>query len=182
MFLTSANSLANLSREELVAFGAIISAMFTTIVFIAIFIYVLYIIINWKLFKKMGESGWKSIIPILNDLTIWNKVWSIKAYLIYLGQMIILTVLSNYMKGLKIDANSELPINVWIVFFLGLILCIILLITAIKYERRLARAFGKGDLFVLGLIFLSIIFDMILAFSSCEYLGNKSDTFCKKKN
>lgn len=181
MFLTSANSLANLSREELVTLGAVISAMFTTIVFIALFFYILYIIINWKIFKKMGEPGWKSIIPILNDLTLWNKVWSIKAYLIFLGQMIILSLLSNYMKGINVSANSEIPINVLIVFFVGVILCITLIVTAVKYERRLARAFGKGDMFVLGLIFLSVIFDMILAFSSCEYLGNKSDIFCKKK-
>ena len=80
MFLTAVNSLANLSKEELVAFGAIISAMYTSMIFIAIFIYILYIIINWKTFKKMGEPGWKSIIPIYNDLTLWSKVWSIKAY------------------------------------------------------------------------------------------------------
>lgn len=182
MFLTAVNSLANLSREELVAFGAIISAMYTSMIFIAIFIYILYIIINWKTFKKMGEPGWKSIIPIYNDLTLWSKVWSIKAYIIFLIQMVLLSFLGKYLQKLSLASNGQPNTTIYIISIIILVLCVTVIVTAVKYERRFARAFGKGDLFVLGLIFLSIIFDMIIAFGSCEYLGNKSDTFSKKNN
>ena len=41
----------------------------------------------------------------------------------------------------------------------------------IIFDIRLAKAFGKGTGFILGLIFLPNIFSLILGFGSAEYLG-----------
>jgi hypothetical protein len=38
----------------------------------------------------------------------------------------------------------------------------------------LAKSFGKGTGFALGLVFLSLIFYAILAFGDAEYIGNQS--------
>ena len=59
--------------------------------------------------------------------------------------------------------------NGWKMLFLLIPLFNIYVI--IKTCINTARAFGKGGWFAVGLIFLSPIFGLILAFSDCEYLG-----------
>ena len=40
---------------------------------------------------------------------------------------------------------------------------------------KLAKVFGKSGLFAVGLIFLSVIFQLILAFGSAEYVKPVED-------
>ncbi|MGI6109126.1 MAG: DUF5684 domain-containing protein [Eubacteriaceae bacterium] len=49
----------------------------------------------------------------------------------------------------------------------------------IMQNLRLAKAFGKGTGFGIGLIFLNPIFMMILGFGSAEYLGNPEEAQTK---
>ena len=55
--------------------------------------------------------------------------------------------------------------------FLMLLIPIYNIILAIQTEVRLAKAFGKGGGFAVGLIFLPYVFRPILAFSDAAYLG-----------
>lgn len=55
--------------------------------------------------------------------------------------------------------------------FLLLIIPIVNIIYYIILMHRLARAFGKGVLFTIGLIFLPNIFTLILGFGKSEYIG-----------
>ncbi len=55
--------------------------------------------------------------------------------------------------------------------FLLLLIPIVNVIYALMLEVRLAKAFGKGGLFALGLIFLPNIFYLILAFGGADYIG-----------
>lgn len=50
-------------------------------------------------------------------------------------------------------------------------LTISLIIAVIIADVKLAKAFGKGAGFALGLIFLSVIFLPILGFGSAQYQG-----------
>ena len=55
----------NLTSQEVgvVALFALIGV--TGVILIALAWYVVQVIANWKIFKKMGEPGWKSIIAAL---------------------------------------------------------------------------------------------------------------------
>ena len=55
--------------------------------------------------------------------------------------------------------------------FLLLLIPIYNIVVFIKNELKLARAFGKGTGFAVGLIFFSPIFYAILGFSDAQYLG-----------
>ena len=55
--------------------------------------------------------------------------------------------------------------------FLFLLIPIANIVFAIITMVKLAKAFGKGGGFAVGLIFLSIIFYCILAFDQSQYLG-----------
>ena len=57
-----------------------------------------------------------------------------------------------------------------LMFLLLLIPCVNIVI-AILTSVKLGKAFGKSGAFIAGLIFLSFIFELILAFDNSEYLG-----------
>ena len=62
--------------------------------------------------------------------------------------------------------------NGW--FFLLLMIPIANIIIAIMWCINLAKAFGKGTGFAIGLIFLEGIFILILAFGSAKYIGKQA--------
>lgn len=58
--------------------------------------------------------------------------------------------------------------------FLLLLIPLVNIVVLILYYVDLAKCFNKGTGFALGLIFLSGIFMLILAFDKSEYIGPKS--------
>ena len=123
--------------------GAVISFLMTY-AFIVFIIAILTIIANWKIFTKAGEKGWKSIIPIYN-MVILFRISGISPWWILLYLL------------------APVPIIGLVVSF-GLMIYLYL---------NLAKAFGKGAGFTVGLILLNTIFVMILGFGSSEYQLNK---------
>ena len=44
-----------------------------TVIFVIIII--LKCVATWKIFVKMGEPGWKALIPFYNEYMLYKKVW-----------------------------------------------------------------------------------------------------------
>ena len=124
--------------------GALVSFLMTYAIIVFV-IFILTIIANWVLFKKAGEKGWKSIIPIYNTVVLF-KIAGISPW--------------------------------WVLGYLAAIIPVIggLVVVGITIYAmiNLAKAFGKGAGFTVGLILLNTIFIMILAFGSSEYQLNKT--------
>ena len=106
---------------------------------------VLEIVAKWRMFTKAGEEGWKSIIPIYN-LVVEFKIAGLSPWLILLCLLAVIP-------------------------FIGSVVIVVL---AICERVKLGKAFGKSTGFILGMIFLSTIFDLILGFDSSEYQGTKA--------
>lgn len=125
------------------AMGALVSILMAY-AFIVLVVAVITIIANWKIFTKAGEKGWKSLIPIYNTVVLF-KVAGISPW--------------------------------WVLGYLAAIIPVIggfvVLGITIYFMISLAKAFGKGTGFTVGLILLNTIFVMILAFGSSEYQLNK---------
>lgn len=51
------------------------------------------------------------------------------------------------------------------------IIPIVNVVYAVLLNIRMAKSFGKGTLFGLGLVFFNIVFTYILGFGSAEYIG-----------
>lgn len=117
-------------------------AIFGTMLFISFIILVIQIIGMWKIFTKAGQAGWKAIIPIYNLVTLY-KIIGINPWL------------------LLVYLASFIP-------FVGSIAVLVLIIFQDVY---LAKSFGKGTGFTVGLIFLTPIFYLILGFSKDAYIG-----------
>ena len=117
--------------------------------------YVLIVIAHWKIFTKAGQRGWASIIPILNIFVLVKLVkrpmwWAV---LITIGLIV---------GGAPADAAAIIKI---VTGLIAIAAAILLIITFFD----LAKAFGHGVGFGLGLVFLSVIFALILAFGSSTY-------------
>ena len=136
------------SSADAVVAGGIMGALVNFLMTYAIIVFVIFIltiIANWVLFKKAGEKGWKSIIPIYNTVVLF-KIAGISPW--------------------------------WVLGYLAAIIPVIggLVVVGITIYAmiNLAKAFGKGAGFTVGLILLNTIFIMILAFGSSEYQLNKT--------
>lgn len=119
--------------------------------------YILQVIAYWKIFVKAGEPGWKAIIPFYNTYTQYKFTWNIRAFWIVLIGGIVGAVLQEATDG--------------IASLLGSLILLIVAIFNIISLNKLARAFGHGVGFTIGLFFLNPIFMLILGFSGDEYIG-----------
>ena len=137
-------------------------ALILFIIFIVVYILLLPFIASWKLFKKVGIPGYKSLIPIYNEYLIlkiagMNGLWLIVAY----SPFIIDSINNNF--------KDKLPLYVYIIFIVFTILTIIFnIIRAIK----LSKAFDRGILFMIGMFFFPTIFEIILGMGRSQYIGN----------
>ena len=118
--------------------------------------WILQIIANWNIFTKAGEAGWKSLIPIYGDYVSYKIAWQTS----YFWLNFILGILLSYVSNANLNESM----------FLSLIV-ILLTVINIMYCVKLARAFGRGIGFAIGLILLQPIFLLILGFGSDQYYG-----------
>lgn len=108
------------------------------------------------------------------------------AYLVFLLVFYALMVVANwkiFTKAGKPGWASIIPFyNLYVLFeiagmngWLFLLLClpIVNIVMMIMLYINLAKAFGKGTGFIIGLIFLPNIFTLILAFGSSQYQGSQ---------
>lgn len=122
---------------------AMLSSLIATYGIIMLAVYVLIIIAQWKIFEKAGEKGWKSLIPIYNVVILF-KISGLSPWLVLIYLTTVIPVVG---------------------YIAALVMSIILMV-------KLGQAFNKSSGFIVGLILLTPIFEMILAFGSSEYVGN----------
>lgn len=137
-----------------------------TVLIIGLIALVLSIIAMWKVFNKAGIKGWKSLIPFYNIILLY-KISGVSPWLVVLN--IIIPLIYYF------TIYLEWPL------FIYFLCCFAALGINIYASIYLARAFGKEDTFAIGLVLMSFIFWLILAFdSSIKYVGNKKIKVVKK--
>lgn len=100
-----------------------------------------FIVVQWKIFLKAGQPGWAVLVPFYN-LYVYTQVIQRPKWWMALYFL-------------------------WIVSFpFGFIAVFVIIILD---TIRLAKVFGKNGEFAVGLIFLGIIFQPILAFGDAQY-------------
>ena len=124
--------------------------------------WILQVIANWRIFTKAGEAGWKSIIPVYGDYISYKIAWQTGYFWMTLLLGLIASWIQNYA-----NATGDNVMLLIIVFLIKILTGII----GIMYSVKLARAFGRGTGFAIGLIFLQPIFILILGFGSDPYYG-----------
>lgn len=130
--------------------GFLAGFMFFFVTILAIIV-VLSITINWRLFTKAGEEGWKSIIPFYSNYIMIkialdeNKVWPF---------FIMITVMPIVMQFTDGGLLSVL----------SLVNLVVALYIAFQFYSRFATS-GMA----IGAILLPFIFGLIIAFGDYQY-------------
>lgn len=123
--------------------------LYIIVFFLIIFLFltVLSSIVNWFIFEKAGESGWKALIPFYNSYTscylFLDFGWW---FIVPIG----LTVLSAIPVVNILAALARIVYSAW-------------------YCSRKARCFDKSGLFAVGLFFLDPFMSISLAFGKSDY-------------
>ena len=123
--------------------------------------WLLQIIANWRIFTKAGEAGWKSLIPVYSDYVSYKIAWQPA----YFWLVFILGIVASGIGSVNPDGQ-----NVMLAMIVTLIR-IVMGVISIMYSVKLARAFGRKNIFALGLIFLQPIFMLILGLGDDPYYG-----------
>ncbi len=119
------------------------------------------IISMWALFRKANLPGWASIIPIFNIYYFLKMIRRSPLWMVLFALPAVFPLIIK--RG---DSNAAVGF-----------VAIMILIISISFIFSLAKAFGKGIPFSLGLLLFGFIFLPILAFGSSEYVYNqKQDT------
>ena len=125
----------------------------------AVGLLVVSIVSNWCVFTKAGEPGWKIFIPVYGNY-ISYRIAGVSRYFW-------ISLLLSFAVGLTDGPNGQATL-LSSLFSLGA--------SAVEVWMciNLARSFGKGIAFGLGLAFLPVVFYPILAFGPAEYIGTKA--------
>ena len=146
-------------REFLINFlYAILGAMVGVVVLVLIW-YILQVIAYWKLFKKAGQPGWKSLIPFYNQYMQYKICWRPVMFWIFT----LLSVGANVLYTTGLDNEND------ILIVIGAVLMVCGIVIGIMGTYKLARAFGHGGGYTVGLLLLRPIFMLILGFGSSKY-------------
>jgi preprotein translocase subunit Sss1 len=151
------------------ALGAFFATMGIFAVVFAVAWYILQVVAYWRIFTKAGRPGWHSIIPILNEWDRTDLSWSRTMAWVLIACILLGAIFTSV--GTTTDADGVTTTT-----FLGTVGYIISIIGAlitIISEYKLAKAFGKGFGFFLGLVFLNPIFKIILGFGDAQYQGRQ---------
>ena len=125
-------------------FLTFIMAYVIIILVISLACIILRIIARWKIFVKAGEEGWKAIVPIYSSITLY-KLIGLSPWLLF----IYLAGLIPFIPTWTVTLGMSIPVSI-----------------------KLAKAFHKDEGYTVGLIFLPVIFEMMLAFGKAEYEFN----------
>lgn len=138
--------------------------------------WILQIVAYWNLFQKAGQPGWKSLIPLYSDYTLFGIAWDKRyfwiEFLIGIGVSVMSGLLPEAREGLRIFYGAfpvfQLSLNLFRLFvFLGGAVCLIGI--KVAFAVKLSRAFGHGNGFAAGIFFLPTVFCLILGLGSSRY-------------
>lgn len=146
------------------------SIMVFTLLFV---LWVLLVVAHWRMFTKAGEKGWKALVPVYSDYTLFKLVWNTKSFWVFVG-LSLATSLIMVVGGQYTVVNGQLVATGGGNAFLNILSFIAsvgVLLYSVLLMVKTALAYGKSPVFALGLFFLPNIFTLILAFGSAEYVG-----------
>ena len=160
--------------------AALLSALIVTYLILFVWM-ILLIVARWRIFTKAGEKGWKALIPIYTDYTMYKISWETKYFLVQLipqiAMWIIMPILMTLLQIVSIQGELETLavgtlMGIIVLYVLMIIIAQISALASIIQRYNLSRSFGHGFAFTVGLVMLEPIFMLILGFGSSQYIGN----------
>lgn len=141
---------------------------------------------RWRIFKKLGLPGWQGLIPIYGDYKLFKSRWRtlpfwtlILSTVVYYGGLILAGfVMSNNLSDITSFGTIEEVKSFFIPYLVtyGLLVVaydIIGFVITFNLNYRLAKSFGDGIGYALGLTILPFAFYPLLAFANKQETRRK---------
>jgi hypothetical protein len=158
--------LGSMSTEEAMYAGGFMGAILVLIGAFEILsgiLYILRVIADWKIFKKAGVEGWKSIVPFYNIYVEYQLTWK--------SIMALPVILCGMAGGVLMEIGGE---NTGLLL-LGSVLALVYFVLRVVGKNKLSKSFGHGTGFTVGLVLLEPVFYLMLGFGKSAYLGNTTE-------
>ena len=124
-----------------------------------VILYVVDLIGLLMLYGKLGEKKWIAIIPFFNEYALFKRVYSTKAFWIYMICDLVGSVLLGF--------------DAFVLSFIGIVLLVVVIVYQVKFAKNFAAAFGKGKGFaVLTFLFPAAIYLYAGYSKKLQYIGN----------
>lgn len=118
---------------------------------------------KWLILDKFGEEGWKGLIPIYGEYLIFKHIWSTK---VFWGSLVAFVACMASAVSVVITLhNADANMVALASFVVTAATCIYI---DLKASYRLAKSFGHGIGYTLGLVFFKPVFYMVLGASQRE--------------
>lgn len=133
---------------------------------IVVLVLVVATFIAWcKMFRKADRPWERLFVPIYGQYSMYSIAGCGWIFYVTIGVTVLFTLLQGGVMGQgRYTYQSAQTVQM-----LGIVQGIILLVLQIVYSVKLAKAFGKGGGFAVGLVLLYPIFIMILGYGDAEY-------------
>lgn len=173
------------------AYGTV--ALVSTIVAVVLNLALIVLMIAswWTVYDKMGEKGWKCLIPFYGRYTLFSCVWEGKIYFISLALRAVSIVMSLYgaiviawqvmasmvdMFSAMFGAETMTAVSAilpatggaGVLLFAG-IFSLAWGVVNLILNWRMVKCFGYGIGFFLGITFFPVIFVPVLAFGNAYF-------------
>jgi len=121
--------------------------------------YVFEVVADWRIFKKAGEGGWKSLIPVYNSYIRYKISWRPLWFWISAGLFIASVALGCFTGESAVLDGIALAVTA------------VSVLIRVAGLYHLARAFDRGVGFTVGLVLFRPLFILILGLGGAEYRG-----------
>ncbi len=132
--------------------------------FVGLTMLALTVIGRWRIFKKYGEPGWKSLIPYYSKWVEYGYTWNPKIILWDAAQVIV-----NEIMETVVAWEATPPLAFVAATLVVFEICWFAVSTIAAY--KLSRAFGHGLGYAIGLILAPWLFSFVLGCGSSLYNG-----------
>ena len=145
------------------------------IFFVALIPIVIQLIGKWRTFTKAGQSGWKVLIPYYDTYTEFKfsgvSPWFLLVYLLPIILMPV-HISIGFTAGVLDGLGNSNILLVLISTLISILEYIALFALQIYSSYKLAKVFGRGVGFTIGLFLVPWIFYPIIGFSkNIKYIG-----------
>jgi len=145
-----------ITAEEIVFFAGIAVGAIAMFFLLS---YIFQVVACWRIFKKAGQGGWKSLIPVYSSYIRYQITW--RPLWFWLSGLVMISAI--VLRG-SFPSSSVT----------GAVAPVLGIAGGLIYAASLyhtARAFGHGILFALGLLLFYPLFILILGLGGSEYQG-----------
>lgn len=157
--------LLNEARDVLVTAElavVVVSAVLGALAMFFVICYLLDVAACWRIFRKAGQRGWKSLVPVYSSFVRYQISWRPLWFWVSAALLIVSFALGHYSGENVVLDGVAIVVGAagWLV--------------RMAAQWHLARAFGRGPLFSLGMILFPPLFNLILGLGGSEYQGSRT--------